>query len=232
MAARTTAWWRAAAGVVLLIVAGAEAGFVGLAAPPEDIALERFLADPIVPRQYRAWRRLDAAGGGQRAWMEVQTEFDPASCMRFEILAEGGSGLIRSRILRKLLDEEQELIARDAAASVAVDAANYSFAANGVTADGLARITLQPRRRERALIEGEMFLLPEQGTLVRIEGRLARNPSFWMKKVDVTRSYARINGVLVPTSLDSTAQMRFFGRSSLRMTYHYAEVAGVAVAAP
>ncbi|MNC87494.1 hypothetical protein D3C83_32230 [compost metagenome] len=59
---------------------------------------------------------------------------------------------------------------------------------------------------------------------MRIEGRLAKNPSFWMKRVDVVRSYARINGVLVPTVLESAAQMRFFGRSSLRMTYHYSEV--------
>lgn len=234
MPARGTSWRRAAAGVALLVAIVAEPGFVAPAREPGDanVALARFLASPIVPRQYRAWRRLEATGGGQRAWMEVHTEFDPASEMRFEIQSEGGSGLIRSRVLRQLLEEEQELIARDATGTVAVDASNYTFTAEGFTDDGLARIAIRPLRKDRALIDGTMLLRAADGTLVRIEGRLARNPSFWMKRVEVTRTYARINGVLVPTSLESIAQMRFFGRSRLQMTYHYTEVDGMPVVAP
>lgn len=233
MPARDTSWRRATAGVAILVATVAESGYVAPAGEPGDAgaALVRFLANPIVPRQYKAWRRLDATGGGQRAWMEVQTEFDPESGMRVEILAEGGSGLIRSRVLRQLLDEEQELVARGATGTVAVDASNYAFTPEGFSDDGLARIAIRPLRKERALIEGTMLLVPADGTLDRIEGRLAKSPSFWMKRVDVTRSYERINGVLVPTSLESIAQLRFFGRSWMKMTYHYTEVDGAPVIA-
>jgi len=60
--------------------------------------------------------------------------------------------------------------------------------------------------------------------LVRVEGRLARTPSFWVSRVNVVRTYERINGVLMPVSLQTTAQLRLFGSSSLRMTYHYSQL--------
>jgi hypothetical protein len=71
-----------------------------------------------------------------------------------------------------------------------------------------------------------MFLKPEDGELVRIEGRLARNPSFWVKHVDIVRSYARIGGAVLPVTLESRAQLRMLGPASLRMTYEYTEIDG------
>jgi hypothetical protein len=68
-----------------------------------------------------------------------------------------------------------------------------------------------------------MFLTID-GDLARVEGRLAKNPSFWVTRVSVVRSYRRINGVLMPVSLDTTAQLRLLGSSTLRMTYRYSRV--------
>jgi hypothetical protein len=62
------------------------------------------------------------------------------------------------------------------------------------------------------------------GTLVRVEGRLAKNPSFWVSRVNLVRTYRRLNGVLMPVSLDTTAQLRLFGSSALHMTYRYARI--------
>jgi hypothetical protein len=189
-----------------------------------SVAIDKFLSHPFVPTQYRATRRLEATGSGQRGWLDAQTAFSPAAGMHYEVTAEGGSGLIRARVLRSLLDQERELIATGSAESVSIDRSNYAFAAQGITPDGLVQVALQPLRKHRALIAGTMLLAPDDGDLRRVEGRLAKNPSFWLRKVDVVRSYARINGVLVPLSLQSTAQVRFLGGSSLRMTYQYTEI--------
>ena len=64
----------------------------------------------------------------------------------------------------------------------------------------------------------------------RLQGRLAKNPSFLVKNVDVVRKYERIDGVIVPVSLESTAQLRFLGEATLRMTYSYSEIEGRPVA--
>lgn len=216
---------------VLVVVCPAISGIV--AQPPDPAAvLELFLARPFVASQYRATRHLEAQGSGQRGWLDVESEFTPGGGMRYTITAQGGSGLIRSRVLRSLIDEERDLIANGQTDTVAIAAANYEFGMETMTADGLQRIRIKPKRKERALIDGTMFLMPSDGELIRVEGRLAKNPSLWMKRVEVVRAYARINGVLVPTSLDSVAHLRLLGRSTLRMTYHYTEVDNQPVVEP
>ena len=70
------------------------------------------------------------------------------------------------------------------------------------------------------LVSGKMFLQPDDGSLVRLQGVLAKSPSFWIKNVEIVRSYARIEGTVVPVSLESNAQVRFpSGPLTLRMTY-------------
>lgn len=187
-------------------------------------ALQAFLARPAVPHEYRASRRLEAAGVGQRGWLDVQTGFSRVSGFFYEVTDEGGSGYIRSRVLHSLLDEERRVIAENATPQIALSAANYAFQPDTVDADGLAVVSIRPRRKERALIDGRIFLTAADGELVRVEGRLARTPSFWVSRVNVVRTYERINGVLMPVSLQTTAQLRLFGSSSLRMSYHYSQL--------
>jgi hypothetical protein len=184
-------------------------------------ALQAFLARPATPHEYRASRRLEASGVGQRGWLDVQTAFSHDSGFFYEVTNEGGSGYIRSRVLHSLLDEERRLIAQKATQQIALSTANYTFEPETVDADGLAVVSITPRRKERALIAGRIFLTAADGELVRVEGRLARTPSFWVSRVNVVRTYQRINGVLMPVALETTAQLRLFGSSSLRMTYHY-----------
>jgi hypothetical protein len=187
-------------------------------------ALEMFLSRPPAVHPYRASRRLEASGSGQRGWLDVQTDFTVASGLRYEVIAEGGSGYIRRRILRSLLDEEQRLIAQREASSVAISAANYQFQPDSINEEGLAVVRLRPLRRHRSLIEGRMFLTREGGDLLRVEGRLARNPSFWLTRVTIVRSYERIEDVVMPVSLETTGRLRLLGSSTLRMTYQYSHI--------
>lgn len=203
----------------------------GVVDPSAVAAMRQFLGRPATAHQYRASRRLEASGSGQRAWLDVQTEFTLASGFVYHVTAEGGSGYIRRRVLRSLLDEEQMLIARGGAAGVALSPGNYQFTPEGFNDEGLAVVRMRPLRKDRSLIAGRM-LLTADGDLLRIEGRLAKNPSFWVTRVNVVRSYRRINGVLMPVSLDTTAQLRLLGSSALRMTYRYSHIDDRAVNDP
>jgi hypothetical protein len=112
------------------------------------MAIRHFLALPTSAHQYRASRRLEASGSGHRAWLDVQTNFSTASGLRYEVTAEGGSGYIRARVLRSLLDEEQRLIARKGESAVALTTANYQFTPEGIDDDGLAIVEMRPLRKE------------------------------------------------------------------------------------
>lgn len=192
--------------------------------PAARVALEMFLARPVRAHPYRAARLLEASASGQRGWLDVQTDFTVSSGLRYEVTAEGGSGYIRARVLRSLLDEEQRVIASGRASRVAISMDNYRFSPEGVNGEGLAVVRLRPLRQERSLIDGRMLLRTSDGDLVRVEGRLARNPSFWVTRVSVVRSYGRIDGAHMPVSLDTTAQLRLLGSASLRMTYCYSHI--------
>jgi hypothetical protein len=186
-------------------------------------AMQLFLDRAATAHQYSASRRLEASGSGRQGWLDVRTEFTVESGLQYVVTAEGGSGYIRSRVLRSLLDEEQSLIAENASASVAISADNYQLTPDGLNEDGLAVVIIRPLRKGRSLIAGRMFLTLE-GDLVRVEGRLVKNPSFWVTRANLVRSYQRINGVTMPVSLETTGQLRLFGSSALRMTYRYAQI--------
>lgn len=190
-----------------------------------------FLSRPAIVHPYRAFRRLEASGSGQRGWLDVQTDFTVASGLQYEVTAEGGSGYIRTRVLRSLLDEEQRLIAQGTGSRVALSTRNYEFRPEGVNEEGFAVVTLRPLRKDRSLINGRMFLATVNGDLVRVEGRLAKNPSFWLTRVNVVRSYRRFEDVVMPVSLETNARLRLLGSSSLRMTYRYSQIDERVVAA-
>ena len=102
-----------------------------------------------------------------------------------------------------MLDGEQELITLGEASRWGLARTNYTFEPTGVDADGLANVRLSPRRKEGALLSGVMFLRPDEGELVRVQGRLAKNPSFWINNVDIVRKYERIEGAVLPVTVES-----------------------------
>jgi hypothetical protein len=207
----------------LLIVAGLAPT---LLATPGDDSLDRFLAHDASQPHYRGTRRLEAENGKRRGWIDVVTEYAPDRGFRYQITGEGGSDYIRKKVLIGVLDGERAVVAAGEDTRSSLARTNYNFQTKGLDDDGFAHVRLMPRRKERALVAGVMLLRPDQAELVRVEGRLAKNPSFWVRNVDIVRTYERICGVVVPVAMDSKAHIRFFGAATFRMTYSYAEING------
>ena len=202
--------------------------------------LERFLArhDPP-PTQYRALRHLDARSEhfGASAWMDAWTEVDAAGGFRFQVVAEGGSGYIRSHVLTAALAGEQKMWASGDSARAALTRDNYEFVdrepSRGSTgAESLTALGVTPRRKDVLLSHGSIFVDSGDADLLRVEGRLSKSPSFWTRRVEVIRRYQRINGVRVPISIESVAQVLLAGRSTFQMTYEYETINGERVGTP
>lgn len=192
---------------------------------PADHSIRRFLEQDDTQHPYRATRRLEATNGGRSGWLDVLTEYTREAGFRYQVTDEAGSGTI-TKALRAVLGAERDMIAKGQLARSSIDLANYTFEPDGIDEEGLANILLSPRRKERELVAGRMFLAPDEGRLVRLQGQLAKNPSFWITNVEVLWSYDSINGAIVPVSLMSNAQVRFLGPATMQMTYHYSEIDG------
>jgi hypothetical protein len=190
--------------------------------------LQRFLTinDPD-PAQFRVLRHIDAQSEhfAKSAWMDVWTEADRAG-FRYRIVAEGGSEYIRSKVFRASLETERKMWADGSPARAALTPANYMFADAGAQPDGLASLTLTPRRKDDLLVDGSIYLNPDDGDLVRLEGRLSKAPSFWTRRVEIVRRYQRFAGVRMPVALESVAHILIAGRSTFRVTYEYETVNG------
>lgn len=197
--------------------------------------LQRFLANPDpAPMAYRALRHLTARNDhfDSTAWMDVWTEADPAGGFRYEIAAEGGSNYIRDHVFRETLEMERRIWASGASDRAAVTPANYAFEEAPADAGGLASLGVRPRRKDILLVDGFIFVRPEDGELVRIEGSLSKAPSFWTRHVHITRWYERFAGVRMPTALETVANVLVAGKSTFEMHYEYESVNGQHVGAP
>ena len=198
--------------------------------------LGRFLAEYEQSLQslvsYRAVRRLSvvARGGKMTATLTARTTLDPVNGFQFEVLEEDGSGMLRSRVLHGALEAEREAKRREKGAHGALTAANYTFGSGEPTPDGLLRVTIHPVRKDSLLVEGSILLTNEAADLVRMEGLLVKRPSFWTRKVNIIRDYARIGGVRVPVAMGSTADILFAGQSTFSMSYEYESINNVPVA--
>jgi len=163
----------------------------------------------------------------QEAWLECWTEFDGGG-FRYEIVSERGSDYVREKVLHTLLRREQELIAQGQADRAELTEQNYEFGDVGTEETGKRYVVLKPKRKDVLLVDGRM-VLDSDGQVVAVEGRLAKNPSFWTSLVNVIRRFARIDGVRVPISTESTAKLKFAGLSRMDVQYEYETINGRAV---
>lgn len=202
--------------------------FASPRADGRSATLERFLAlDDPNPSQYIATRHLEARSEhlDKSARMDVAVEAD-ARGFRYRIVAEEGSEYIRNRIFRKTLESERAMWSAGAPAHDGLTPDNYLFEDVVVQPDGTHSLRVKPRRKEMMLFDGAIFLNPQDGDLVKIEGKLAKTPSFWTRQVHITRWYKRLAGIRMPVALESVANVRIAGESTFRMTYQYECVNG------
>ena len=179
---------------------------------------------------YRARRVLSAKAGSREATLVAMTSVDANGEFSYQIVSEEGSGIIRTKVLHAALDAEQKAKSRAQASRAAVTSENYTFEAAVATDDGCERIRIKPRRNEAMMIDGSIFLQAIDGDLLRVEGKLVKRPSFWVRRVEIDRKYARIAGTRVPVSMASVADVLFVGKSTFEMRYEYESINGLPVA--
>lgn len=217
----------------LLFAPFAATALLDAASPPaaqSNDTLTRFLESGQPPlTEYRARRHLEATsrGGKMTAELDAWTTLNSDGAFSFEVLQESGSDLIRHRVLHAALLEEQDNYRNDRLADSAFTRDNYDFVVDEAVRDGnLVRIAMAPRRKSQLLISGSALVRREDGDLVTIEGILSKRPSFWTRRVEMVRRYARVGGVRVPMEVRLNADVRFVGDSTFDMTYEYATING------
>jgi len=127
-------------------------------------------------------------------------------------------------VFDKILKAENETHSKLAKKQVEIVQANYRFSYIGqeLCDDRKCyRLAITPRRREKYLIQGQIWIDAEDWSIVRIQGSPAKHPSFWTRQTQIDRRYKRIDGIWLNDSLESTSDILIAGRSTLRIQYLY-----------
>jgi hypothetical protein len=161
----------------------------------------------------------------QEAWIDAWTELDSGS-FTFEIASERGSEYIRNKVLRTLLAREQELVNKGEAGRADISHENYQFEEAAAEPDGFRYVLLKPKRKDVLLVNGRMQLNAAGTEVLRVEGTLAKNPSFWTSTVNIVREFAMVDGARVPVSTATVAKLKFAGQAQMDVRYEYESVNG------
>ncbi len=72
-----------------------------------------------------------------------------------------------------------------------------------------------PKRKEKNLLRGQIWVDASTFRIRRIEGVPARSPSFWLKDIHITLQFAQLGDMWVPVTFDGIATVRFLGQYTL-----------------
>jgi negative regulator of sigma E activity len=158
----------------------------------------------------------------KRAEMLVRVQGDQNGTKHFEVVSEDGWKAANTHVLRKMLDSESETSRPELRATTKLNFTNYEFTVVGKEiVDGRTTYVLgvAPKRKDKYLFQGRIWVDAEDYALVRAEGSPAKNPSFWTKSTHFVQVYQRTGTLWFPLSTRSVTEARIFGTTNVNIQY-------------
>ena len=146
----------------------------------------------------------------------VKLEFQPPSTKNFTIQKTHGNGQ-GEKIVRQVLEHEKA--AAQDEGSHEISRKNYDFKllrTDQYQGQPCFILQLIPKRPDRTMIRGEVWVDTSTYLIHRIDGELAKSPSWWVKDVHVTLNYGDMAGMWLQTTMLAIAHVRLFGEHILQ----------------
>jgi hypothetical protein len=140
----------------------------------------------------------------------------------FTVDSESGSGVVRHMALNPLIKSEIETAAGKEHHDSAISADNYSLNLMGEQQVGPYRCFVaeaRPKRKDKYLFEGKLWIDVKDYSVVRIEGHPAKKLSFWIERADFVRQYQKIDGFWLPQKDQTLVEVRLYGKKVLSIDH-------------
>ncbi len=158
----------------------------------------------------------------KKADMVVRADYQAPNKKEFTILSESGSGTVRDKVFKQLLEAEQESLREENQQHSAVSLENYTFQISDyqkTDTDEFYVLAAQPRNKNKFLFRGRIWVEAKDFAITRVEGQPAVNPSWWTLKTDFKRRYEKVGDFWLPVSNESETKVRIFGTAVLTISY-------------
>jgi outer membrane lipoprotein-sorting protein len=158
----------------------------------------------------------------KNADMVVRADYRAPNKKEFTIVSESGSGTVRNRVFKKLLEAEQESMREENQQRSAITRENYTFQVsdyNKTETDEFYVLEAKPLTKNKFLFRGRIWVSAKDFAITRVEGEPVVNPSWWTLKTDFKRSYHKVGDFWLPESNESETKVRIFGTAVLTINY-------------
>src|ERR1700751_2914492 len=152
-----------------------------------------------------------------------QMEYRAPDQKKFLVTSETGSAVVRRLALNALIASEIETTAGKQHHDSAISPANYSLDMLGEQQVGPYHCFVAqavPKRSDKYLFEGKVWIDAEDYGVARIEGHPAKKLSFWIQRADFVRQYQKIDGFWLPQRDMTFVDVRLYGKKVLTIDHH------------
>jgi hypothetical protein len=183
-------------------------------------ALERYESERTYKVEYAG------TGGEHHAALLVRAEYTRPNQKQFTVESESGSKFICDKVLRKLVEGEQEASAQSNRMQTTLGPENYDAELAGeetvATASGVVRawvLRVTPKVDNKFTYRGKVWVSQDDYAVVRIQGEPARSPSWWINRASFESDYVRRGDVWLPAKNVSSSHVRIGGEATLTIEY-------------
>jgi hypothetical protein len=197
------------------------------AAAADQVVARMFARDvqrEMLTGGYAGSRRyvLDNQRMHKHAELLVSVECGADGTKHFEVVTEEGWQAANKHVLRKMLESESDASRPQTRPKTRLTPENYVFkmVENGSLEGRPAYvIAVAPRRHDKYLFEGRIWVDAEDYALMRAEGKPAKSISLWTRSVHFVHTYHKSGPVWFPLSTESVTEARIFGTTEVTIDY-------------
>jgi hypothetical protein len=202
---------------LLATIAGAQ---TGSSAADVNIIVSRMLAVQDENRKHlrtftvrRDYRLLDKRSESKA---QVVAEITYLSPGRKQYRIESSTGGVGERILRDVLAHETASPVDLRRRELSLENYNFQFIRErSLEGHRCYVLAVTPRRDEKDLIRGQIWVDAQSYKIHRIEGKPAKSPSWWIRDLFILMTFADVGGMWLQTSIQAVATVRFKGEYTM-----------------
>jgi hypothetical protein len=194
-------------------------------------------ADEVVANMFARDGAREAASGGytghreyilenhrfnKSADMVVSIACDQSGEKHFEVISEEGWKSANKHVLRPMVQTESDSSHPETRVKNRINSDNYSFRmieTSPIEGRMAYVIEATPKRADKSLFRGRIWVDTEDFALARVEGEPAKNPSFWTKSVHFVQQYQKSGPLWFPYMTTSVTDAHIFGKTDVNIHY-------------
>jgi hypothetical protein len=162
----------------------------------------------IVTREYKLYGKERQA---TKSEVVADVTFVPPDSKEYTIQQINGSGLGKM-IIGRMLEKEAEVTKDSGATDISPDNYDLRFIREEeVSGQRCYVLELLPRRKDKDLLRGNIWVDANTYLLRRTEGQPAKALSWWVRDVSIAFVYGDVGGMWLQTASEATARVRILG---------------------